>query len=419
MNRVVKYPLTLERGDGGTLREQGNVARALWNLIHTYNQFYAKRKRYPSLKQLDGAVRQGRKDLSWLAALPAQASQQVIKNYKQAWKNFFEGVSEPPTFKKRGTRRAIDIPQARDLGFKKLNNKWMLVRIPKIGWRKIRVHHRLPEKVTGARLVEDSPGKWTLIVRGQVLVDTTPPPLAVPVVGVDLGVAKTVSLSTGEDFLLSELLSPGERKHLYVLERKAARQKQAGGKGKPRSRRYQNTLDKIAKIRKKKARRREDFAHQVSHRLSKMARCVAFEDLKIQNMTKSAKGTKESPGVNVAAKSGLNKAILEQGWGDLRQKTKYKCEQRGGGVKLVPSQYTSQKCHRCGYTDANNRDSQAKFACKNHSCGWEGNADTNAAINIANLTDIQLRPERSWQDVEPNANRQAVKRQNQPQLLLV
>jgi putative transposase len=40
---------------------------------------------------------------------------------------------------------------------------------------------------------------------------------------------------------------------------------------------------------------------------------VALEDLKISNMSKSAKGTADAPGRNVRAKSGLNKSILDQG----------------------------------------------------------------------------------------------------------
>jgi putative transposase len=65
-------------------------------------------------------------------------------------------------------------------------------------------------------------------------------------------------------------------------------------------------------------------------------------------MSRSAKGTVEQPGKNVRAKAGLNKAIVDQGWGELIRQLSYKQQWRGGIVVLVPPQYTSQKCSKCG-----------------------------------------------------------------------
>ena len=86
-------------------------------------------------------------------------------------------------------------------------------------------------------------------------------------------------------------------------------------------------------------------------------------------MTRSAKGTVEEPGHNVKAKSGLNKAILDQGWYELRRQLAYKLDWLGGKLIVVPPQYTSQ-----------NRPTQEQFKCT--SCGFELNADHNAALNI-------------------------------------
>ncbi|MEV0150953.1 MULTISPECIES: zinc ribbon domain-containing protein [unclassified Nonomuraea] len=49
-----------------------------------------------------------------------------------------------------------------------------------------------------------------------------------------------------------------------------------------------------------------------------------------------------------------------------------------------PAAGTSQTCHRCGHRDAAARVSQAVISCTSPACGWIGNADHNAAINIAN-----------------------------------
>ena len=79
-------------------------------------------------------------------------------------------------------------------------------------------------------------------------------------------------------------------------------------------------------------------------------------------MSKSAAGTVDEPGRNVAAKSGLNRAILDQGWYEMRRQLEYKQRWRGGEVQTVNPAYTSQKCSCCGHTAKKNRQSQAVFS---------------------------------------------------------
>ena len=107
---------------------------------------------------------------------------------------------------------------------------------------------------------------------------------------------------------------------------------------------------------------------------------VIIEDLKISNMSKSAKGTKETPGKNVKAKSGLNKSILDQGWYDFRRQLEYKLNWLGGKLIDVYPRYTSQRCSKCGIVSKENRLSQFKFKCVN--CSHTLNADLNASLNI-------------------------------------
>lgn len=97
-------------------------------------------------------------------------------------------------------------------------------------------------------------------------------------------------------------------------------------------------------------------------------------------MSKSAAGTVDEPGRNVAAKSGLNRAILDQGWYEMRRQLEYKQRWRCGEVQTVNPAYTSQKCSCCGHTAKKNRQSQAVFVCV--ACGYEANADINGARNI-------------------------------------
>jgi putative transposase len=122
---------------------------------------------------------------------------------------------------------------------------------------------------------------------------------------------------------------------------------------------------------------RKGFNHQLSRRLADSFDEVFFEDLSIANMTRSAAGTLESPGSNVAAKAGLNRSILDAGWGQLVAFTSYKAASAGRTVSKVKAAHTSQTCASCGHTDPASRATRDHFRCT--SCGHEDHADSNAA----------------------------------------
>ena len=122
--------------------------------------------------------------------------------------------------------------------------------------------------------------------------------------------------------------------------------------------------------------------HRITTNIIQRFGHIGIEALQIRNMTRSAKGTAEEPGKNVAAKSGLNREILTQTWGLIRQQLSYKAEWAGRQFVEVDPKYTSQACSRCGVIDAASRDKKDRknFTCR--SCGHQQDADVNAAINI-------------------------------------
>ncbi|MEN4466846.1 transposase [Mycolicibacterium conceptionense] len=380
----------------------------MWNLIHAHHTFFESSRRWPSWADSDAAIRQARKDIDWLAILPAQAAQQVLKAYRQAWSNYWNGTHRRPTWKTRRARRAVDVPQARDLNLTRLNHKWATVVIPKVGVVKMRWHRDMPERVTGARVVREATG-WMLVIRGENhLVKPRLRRAEQGSVGIDRGVTHTLALSDGSFIDQCPTLTPGERKRLYRLERKAARQRATKPRGHKASRRLLRTYAQIGGLKARQARRRYDFAHQATAGLVAAGTAVlVVEDLGVANMTRTARGSVEAPGVNVNQKSGLNRAILDQGWTQILTLLTYKADQAGARVIRVRPYGTSQTCHRCGSTAEGQRESQAVFRCADPACGWTGNADTNAAIVMKHRGQ-----EVALQDVEPNATRQAVKRQN-------
>lgn len=408
VKRCVKYPLAPSAAQSQVLARQASAARALWNLIHAHYTFHEASRRWPSWSESEAAVRQARNDIDWLAILPAQAAQQVLKAYKQAWSNYWNGSHGRPTWKPRRARRAIDVPQARDLNLTRLNRKWATVAIPKAGTVKVRLHRATPERVTGARVVRDATG-WMLVVRGENRV-VKPRQRRVErgAVGIDRGVTHTLALSDGSFIDQPATLTAGEKKRLYRLECKAARQRAAKPRTHKASRRLLRTYAQIAGLRSRQARRRYDFAHQAATVLvATGVAALMIEDLRVNNMTRSARGTIDEPGCNVKQKSGLNRSILDQGWTQIQTLLTYKADQAGARVIRVRPHGTSQTCHRCGSTAQGQRESQAVFRCAKPACRWTGNADTNAALVIK-----QRGQEVASQDVEPNAIRQAGKRQN-------
>lgn len=136
----------------------------------------------------------------------------------------------------------------------------------------------------------------------------------------------------------------------------------------------------IARLHIRIADARNDFLHKVSTTISKSHAVVYLEDLKVKNMSATARGSVQEPGKNVRQKSGLNKAILDQGWFEFRRQLSYKESWRGGRVVAMPPQHTSQTCAQCGHVSAASRRSQAQFVCV--ACGHEDDADVNAAKNI-------------------------------------
>ena len=125
---------------------------------------------------------------------------------------------------------------------------------------------------------------------------------------------------------------------------------------------------------------RRDILHKATTEIAKSHSCIAVEDLKLKNMSASAKGTAETPGVNVRAKSGLNRELLLRALVEAGRMLEYKLRLMGGLLIKVPPQYTSQTCPVCGHVSRSNRISQALFVCER--CGHCANADLNAAENI-------------------------------------
>jgi len=256
----------------------------------------------------------------------------------------------------------------KDARHEKLNRKWSRCWVPKLGWVKFRRTRDVPVGARSYRVTLDRAGRWH--VAFAVRPDPIPGPGTGEIVGVDRGVVITAALSTGEK-LHCPSLSVQERARLRKAQRRAAR---APKKSAAKEAEYA----KAGRLRGREADLRKDFVEKASTRLARRHDLIRFEKLNIVNMTASAAGTAEAPGRNIRQKAGLNRSILAQGWGMLRQRTEDKAP---GRVQDVPAPFTSQRCSACGWIEKKSRENQAVFACVQ--CGFTCNADINASINVA------------------------------------
>jgi len=297
-----------------------------------------------------------------------------MKNLDRSLKDAFDNSSPKkfPVFKKKFVSTdSFRYPQ----GFKLQNDR---IYLPKIGW--------VP--FFNSRPIEGTPRNVTVSGKGQYrfISIQTEREVAAPVhtstssVGGDRGVKRFLSLSDGSFY---EPLDAFRK-----MEEQLAKEQRKLSRRTKKSRNWYKQKAKITKLHIKIADARNDYLHKVSNEVSKNHAVVVLEELKVANMSKSPKGTQEEPGSNITQKSGLNKAILDQGWGEFRRQLEYKQIWRGGLVLLVNPAYTSQKCSFCGHTAKENRMNQEQFECT--ACGFTANADHNAAINIKRAGHAQL-----------------------------
>ena len=367
--KAYKFRLKAKPYQKAIFQKQAGCCRFLWNkaLASQKERLDAGEKvlRYVEMaKLLTGWKRE--EETTFLAEAPSQTLQQTLKFLDHALMEAFDkkNPKQFPVFKKKGrTTDSFRYPQ----GFKLDGDRMYL---PKIGWVRF-IKSRDIEGIARNITVSRRGEHWYLSIQTEMEVAEPVHP-ATSAVGIDLGIARLATLSDGS-FLEPLNSFKGKAKRLAVAQRSLARKVKFSAN-------WQKQKAKITRIHIKVADARNDYLHKASTTISKNHAIVVLEDLRVKNMSASAKGNVEAPGRNVRAKTGLNKAILDQGWFEFRRQLEYKQAWRGGEGIAIPPQYTSQTCPACGHIAACNRKSQAKFACV--SCGFHEHADLVAACNI-------------------------------------
>ena len=367
-----RYRLHPTPAQEAVLRDHCGHARYVWNLaVEQHAHWHPGRKSAPGYREQCAQLTRARAEYPWLAAGSQTVQQQALRDFAQAMTAFFDPANPArrPSWRKAGRHEGFRIVgRGRQWEVRRVSRHVGQVWVPKAGWVRFRWSRAVPEGAKSYRVTMDRAGRWHIAFA--VIPAPVPAPGNGQVVGIDRGVAVSAALSTGE-MLHCPGLTARERARLRRLERKLARARRGSG------RRGRVRLA-IARLRARETDRRRDWAEKTSTDIARRFDMIRVEDLQIGNMTRSAKGTRGDPGRNVRQKAGLNRGILGSGWGLLVRRLEDKAP---GRVEKVGPAFTSQRCSACGQVDRDSRESQAVFRCT--ACGFAGNADVNAAKNIA------------------------------------
>jgi len=366
-----RYRLIPTPAQEAVLRDHCAQARYVWNLaVEQHSHWHPGRKSAPGYLEQCRQLTQARAGYPWLAEGSQTVQQQALRDFTQAMAAFFDpgNPAGRPSWRKAGRDEGFRIVgRGRQWDVRRLSRKTGQVWVPKAGWVRFRWSRDVAPAVKSYRVTMDRAGRWH--VAFAVIPGPVPAPGNGQVVGIDRGVVVAAALSTGQP-LYAPGLTARERTRLRRLQRTLAR----ASRGSNRRGRVKHA---IARLRARETDRRKDWAEKVSTDIARRFDVIRVEDLKIGNMTRSARGTRENPGRNVRAKAGLNREILRSGWGLLVRRL---ADKAPGRVEKIKPAFTSQRCSACGQVDRASRESQAVFRCT--ACGFACNADVNAARNI-------------------------------------
>jgi len=333
----------------GTARFVWNWALTAWN-----RQFEAgERPTALSLKKQFNAIR--REHFPWTWEVTKNASDQPFLDLGKAFTAFFEGKARRPRFKSKKRSKA---------SFYLANDQFELgdhrVWIPKLGWVNMAENLHFTGKITGARVTRTADW-WFLSITVAVPDERSEKRTAA--VGIDVGLNRLATLSTGEEYENQAFLKTALKK-LRQANKRLHRRK-LGSKNREKARRQ------LARLHYRITCLRDDVLHKLTTRIASWYGMVGIEDLNLKGLLKNRH---------------LSRSFSDAALGKLLTLLTSKVEQRGGRVIKVGRFFPSSKtCHSCGWKWKDMELSDRIFLCQNPTCTYYQVAqdrDHNAALCI-------------------------------------
>jgi putative transposase len=393
MKRIERIRLYPTARQAEALAVMLDVTRELYNaLLQQRRDAYALRKIRVTAKMQYAEITALRAEDGRLRAVYRESEDAVLHRLDLAMTAFFRRCKRGetpgfPRFKSWQRWQQLEFPHGdRALRFDQAQQR---VAIPGVGIVKLRKGRPVPATYGRAWLVRKN-DRWYGGFECERAV--RPLPATNEVIGVDRGVHVLAALSNGR--LIANAAVGEQRKAATArLQRELEVVTVRNGAGRVINGREYCRIKaqaRLARARERQANARRDYAHKVARRLVNGADVLALEKLNLRGMTRSAKGSVESPGRNVAAKAGLNRRLLDSGFGLLRQMIVAKAEEAARTVVEVESRFSSQECSRCGHIARESR-RRRRFCCIG--CGYCNHADVNAALVIRGRAQLALESE--------------------------
>ena len=353
--------------------------RKMWNSLLAQSLDKDNKHYLPKNKRTKKqyTIPQIKQEYGYMYEVDALSFANVGQNLRRAWSNHFRknSPSGAPHFKKK---RYAQSYQTNNLISKKGTDSIRIegnrVKLPKLGYVRIRLHHSFQGTIKTVTIREAAQGTFY----ATLMIDDQPdkPQLAKTkqAVGIDLNIKNGETIVTSDGEIISKPDTTKLELKLHKQQKKLARRLIMSRKLKKtvwESINYQKQRKQVAKTQAKIARIREDWLNKATWNLVNEYDSIHIEDLNVSGMVRNHH---------------LAKHIVDSLFGEFRRQLTYKCEWYGKCLALVDRWYpSSQLCSNCGYRNHDTKNLAIReWDCPK--CGKHHSRDVNAAINILNYT---------------------------------
>ena len=362
MNRGFKFLIQPTKDQQQKFINTFGCCRFVWNKILNDRQ-----EAYKQGIKFNKTLAQYKTEFPFLKDVDSLALNATANHVSFAYKNFFEKRAKFPKFKSK--KRFKQTYTTNNL-YGSTNSKGSIqikdnkIKIPKVGWVKIKLHRQLPKDYEIKHItISYYSGKFYVSINVQY---------EPQIVSKKLDVQNSIGLDYKSDGLYvdNQGNKPDYPKFFRLYEQKLAFEQRKLSHMKRGSSNYNKQKLKVAKIHEKIANCRKDFLHKVSYSLANTYDYVFVEDLNMQSISKFLK---------------LGKSTYDNGFGIFKFMLNYKLQDRGKVFHKIDKWYASSTtCSNCGtkHKDIVSSLSIRKWTCP--TCGCYHDRDINAAINIRN-----------------------------------
>ena len=347
-------------------------SRFIWNQMLADKIAYYKE----TGQTLKNTPAQYKKEFPWLKEVDSLALANVQLNLQKAYQSFFKNKNHFgfPNFKSKNkmTHQSYRTNNKQGVGTIRLSDNNNQIKLPKIGWIKVKAHRKLKGVIKSATISKTSTGKYFVSILCEIKIEVEENIKTFPKtnsdIGIDLGLEHFAILSTGEKienprFLISA--SKKLRREQKILSRRGLLAKQRG-KSLNDCMNYQKQRLKVARLHEKISNQRRDFLSKLSINLIKNHDKICMEDLASKNLMRNHH---------------IARAIGDASWSEFCRMLEYKAEWYGKQIIKINRWFpSSQLCSNCKTNSGKKPLHIREWTCD--SCGTRHDRDLNASVNI-------------------------------------